>query len=67
VRKQTSSFKQSDVTRALRGAGKAGLRVHRIEIEPGGKIVIIADDVNARADATNPWDEELNLQESKRR
>lgn len=35
-----SPFRQSDVTRALRGAKAAGVEVGRVEIEPGGKIVV---------------------------
>ena len=36
-----ATFKQSDITRAVRGAMKAGKDIQRIEIAPGGKIVII--------------------------
>jgi hypothetical protein len=35
-------FKQGDVTKALKGAVKAGLSVKRIEIYREGKIVLIA-------------------------
>jgi hypothetical protein len=36
------TFKQSDVTRALRGATKAGIEVDRCEIAKDGRIVIVA-------------------------
>ena len=34
-------FKQSDVTRALRGAAKAGVEVGRIEIAKDGTIIVV--------------------------
>ena len=34
------TFKQGDVTKALRGTVKAGLNVQRIEIDREGKIVV---------------------------
>jgi hypothetical protein len=36
------TFKQSDVTRALRGTARAGIDVDRCEIAKDGKIVIVA-------------------------
>jgi hypothetical protein len=35
------SFKQSDVTKALKATVKAGVAVERIEIDKNGKIVIV--------------------------
>jgi len=35
-----STFKQGDVTKAVKGAVAAGLDVVRVEIDPTGKIVI---------------------------
>lgn len=35
-------FRETDVTKAVRGALKAGLDVQRFEIERGGRIIIIA-------------------------
>lgn len=48
-------FKQSDVTRALKGAAAAGLRVGRVEIDIHGKIVIMSERASPAADP-NPWD-----------
>lgn len=48
-------FKQSDVTRAVKGATAAGLRVGRVEIDIHGKIVIMSERVSPDADP-NPWD-----------
>lgn len=57
---RVSRFRQSDVTRALRGAEKGGMCVDRIEIEAGGKIVIFGGAPLALRSRANPWDEELN-------
>jgi hypothetical protein len=35
------TFKQTDVTRALRGAARAGIEVDRCEISIDGRIVIV--------------------------
>jgi hypothetical protein len=54
------TFRQRDVTRAVRAAQKAGLDVARVEIDKLGKIVIIArtETSSAAADENgeNPWD-----------
>jgi len=42
--RRPARFTQADVTRAVKGAASAGLRVGRIEITPEGKIVLEADD-----------------------
>jgi hypothetical protein len=36
-------FRQGDVTKALKGAVKAGLNVQSFEIDRNGKIVVITD------------------------
>jgi hypothetical protein len=41
------AFKQTDITKAIRGAQNAGLDVHRFEIDRAGKIVIIAGQTDA--------------------
>ena len=37
-----TGFRQLDITRALKGAEKAGFSVGRAEIGPDGKIVLVA-------------------------
>ena len=47
-------FKQADVTKALKGAVKAGLAVKRVEIDREGKIIVFT----GRPDeAPNDWDD----------
>lgn len=38
-------FRQEDVTRAVKGCEKAGMRVGRVEIAPDGRIVISSETV----------------------
>ncbi len=51
------TFKQADVTKAVKGAAKAGLNVTRVEIE-GKKIVVFADRFppSITANDENEWD-----------
>jgi hypothetical protein len=52
------TFRQKDLTRALRAAVAAGIAVQRIEIDKNGKITVVAgmpdSDVSAAPDYTNP-------------
>jgi hypothetical protein len=54
----TQTFRQGDVTKALKGAQNAGLEVQRVEIE-AGKIVVFAGRPDRRSGerSTNEWDE----------
>ena len=52
-------FKQSDITKAVRGVGKAGMKVHRVEIAADGRIVVMTDAAGAgvvQRDSVNEWD-----------
>jgi hypothetical protein len=40
------TFKQQDVTRALRGADAAGCPVRRVEIDRDGKIILVMVELN---------------------
>jgi hypothetical protein len=55
------TFRQSNLTRALKGTRAAGIDVERIEIDKDGKIVIITGkpDEGGNGEASNPWDEVL--------
>jgi DNA-binding MarR family transcriptional regulator len=54
------TFKQSDVTKALKAAVKAGIAIERVEIDKDGKIVIVTgrpeDAANAEKAEKNEWD-----------
>jgi len=53
------TFKQRDVTKALKAAAKAGIAVGRVEIDKAGKIVIVTarpdDAVNPEKSGENEW------------
>jgi hypothetical protein len=53
-----STFRQLDVTRAIKAAKAAGVDIGRIEIANDGRIVIIAAGAQASggAEETNEWD-----------
>jgi hypothetical protein len=57
------TFKQSDVTRALKATVKAGIAVERVEIDKNGKIVVVAGSPEDAADGEKPgineWDKVL--------
>jgi hypothetical protein len=53
------TFRQKDLTRALRATVAAGIAVERIEIEKDGKITVVArmpDSDLASGDQHNEWD-----------
>lgn len=53
-----ATFRQSDLTRAVRGAVAAGIRVARIELA-AGKCVLVAENGDRQAvtvEASNEWD-----------
>ncbi len=52
------TFREADVRRAIRAVTAAGLEVARVEIEPGGKIIVVAGKPSAesKTEEKNPWD-----------
>ena len=54
------TFKQSDVTKAIKAAVKAGIGIGRVEIDKNGKIVIVParpeDAANGDEPEKNEWD-----------
>jgi hypothetical protein len=52
------TFKQTDVTKACKGASQAGLDVQRVEIDRAGKIVLFAGKsaVPQTDQPENEWD-----------
>jgi hypothetical protein len=57
------TFKQSDVTKALKATVKAGIAIGRVEIDKNGKIVIVTarpeDAAKADEPGKNEWDRVL--------
>jgi hypothetical protein len=56
------TFKQRDVTKALKATVKAGIAVKRVEIETSGKIVVVTAgkrEADADTPEKNEWDEVL--------
>jgi hypothetical protein len=54
-----STFRQQDVTRAVKAVAAAGVHIARIEIDKAGKIVIItagADGNAGESTEANEWD-----------
>jgi hypothetical protein len=51
-----STFRQRDMTRAVRAVVAAGVGVKRVEVDKSGKIVVITGD-DPTADRPNEWDE----------
>jgi hypothetical protein len=49
-------FRQSDITRAIRGALAAGVENVRVEIAKDGQLVIIATIAPAQTKDENEWD-----------
>jgi hypothetical protein len=54
------TFKQRDVTKAIKATVKAGIAVERVEIDKDGKIIIVTakakDAVNGDNREKNEWD-----------
>ena len=53
-----STFRQQDVTRAVKAVTAAGVHIARIEIDKAGKIVIITagSDQPGKSTEVNEWD-----------
>jgi ABC-type branched-subunit amino acid transport system substrate-binding protein len=55
-----STFRQQDVTRAVKGVAAAGVAIARVEIDKAGKIVIVTADASSTrsedGEGANEWD-----------
>jgi hypothetical protein len=55
-----STFRQQDVTKAVKAVAAAGVHIARVEIDKAGKIVIIAKEPSEKpresATEVNEWD-----------
>ena len=52
----SSTFRQTDVKRAVQAAEATGKKVQRVELELGKITVIFADDSPAAKNSANEWD-----------
>ena len=52
-----ATFKETDLTRALRAARKAGAEVERVEIDRDGRIVLVLKNGDNIFPESNEWDE----------
>jgi hypothetical protein len=52
-----ATFKETDLTRALRAARKAGADVERVEIGRDGRIVLVLKNGDKVFPESNEWDE----------
>jgi len=54
--KRPVPFKQADVTRAIKGAIAAGLKVTRAEVDQSGKIIVLAgEEKPTPANSLDKW------------
>jgi hypothetical protein len=50
------ALRQGDVTKAIKGAVKAGLSVKRFEVDKDGKIIVFTGEAPPSAATGNEWD-----------
>ena len=56
VARAPSTFRQQDVTRAIKAVAAAGVSIARVEIDKAGKIVIVTASDARPDDGGNEWD-----------
>jgi hypothetical protein len=59
VSRAPHTFRQSDLTRAIKAVAKAGVRA-RVTIDRDGRIIVEMVDGQAEPETANPWDGVLN-------
>jgi hypothetical protein len=61
-----ASFRQSDLTRAVRAVVKAGLEVARVTVDTGGQIAVIVGHGNCEVEPSSELDQWLRKREGTR-
>lgn len=56
-RRRASSFRQRDVTRAIKAVEATGRPVSHVEFDREGRFVVYASQGDIHAAGNNPWDE----------
>jgi hypothetical protein len=51
-----ATFKQQDLSRALKAVVTAGIKVARVEIDKAGKIVLVTGEMAQSIPEANEWD-----------
>jgi hypothetical protein len=60
------TFRERDVTRAIRAVEAAGKKVRKVEVDKDGKVVIVIEDDDAAVDSErNEWDAEYGADQTK--
>jgi hypothetical protein len=62
------TFRQGDVTRAIRAVEAAGQKIRKVEVDKDGKVIIVIaqDDDDAAVDSErNEWDAEYGAHQTK--
>jgi hypothetical protein len=51
------TFRQGDITKAVKGAVNAGVAVKRVEVDRNGTIVVVTADSSPSVTTRNEWDD----------
>jgi hypothetical protein len=66
--RKPSTFTQSEIARAIRAVRQTGLSVARVEVAPGGGVIVIPSESTGHVyPSSNPWDETLTDDPNKKR
>jgi hypothetical protein len=55
--RSAQTFRQGDITKAVKGAVNAGLSVKRVEIDKAGKIILFTGAGGEPSTSANEWDD----------
>jgi hypothetical protein len=67
LKSRSATFRQADLSRALKAARAAGMEVGRVEISPDGRIVItprLTTEQTPAADSLDSWEREYHARKA---